>query len=251
MEIEKLATLPERELAAEIAEYLAEKLWNDLGPVNAKGELWNIGQSNYEEACRALNLVDVYQQADHYTLHRVLVSWEQVRAHVAALDKITSKAFELLLSAFVENSINYDGFLSGTKRAFNGSAGLRKLMGLLVRCGYATTAGDNYQWTDKIRPFMQHWHIWTETGDSRSDLARSSSEEKSADMAATIPEAIKRKIREELASGSPLRAISVVKKHWVDEQWHLFPARTDRSEGSSTLDMGTARALLQKITNSS
>ena len=236
---EHVPTLPERQLAAEIAGLLAEGLGRDLGPPDDKGEIYNIGMSNYEAACRALNLVDVYRQGEHYTVHQVLVPAAGVRSHVAALNSLAE-----LLSAFVANFIGHWGEISGTRGTFAAPTGTTKVMSLLAKCDYATLMNDTYQWTDKMSIFMQQWYIWSEADISHVDR----NEKKSDIMAATMPEIVKKKVMAELASGSVLRAISVINKHWDGERWFELPHQT-QGEGNSNSgrDLATAKALLQKL----
>lgn len=59
--------LPEHQLANELAYFVARKLWRDLGENLVDGEIYNIGQSNYEAGCTSLNLVGIYKQGKHYT----------------------------------------------------------------------------------------------------------------------------------------------------------------------------------------
>lgn len=245
---EHAPTLPERQLAAEIAGLLAEGLGRDLGPPDDKGEIYNIGMSNYEAACNALNLVDVYRQGEHYTVHQVLVPAEAVRSHVAALHSISKQDLAALLSAFVANFIGHWGAISGTRETFAAPAGTTKVMSSLAKCGYATLMDDTYKWTDKMSVFMRQWYIWSEADISRVDVAHTRHDKQSDVMAATMPEIVKKKVMAELAAGSVLRAVSVIKKHWDGERWFELPNHT-QGEGKSTsgLDLGTAKVLLQKL----
>lgn len=245
LDIEQPASLPERKLAEEIAGLIAEGLWDDLGPPDADGTVYNIGMSNYEAACQALNLVNVYQQREHYTVHHVVVSVEAVRTHVAALEAVSKKALDELLSAFIANFIGHWGTLSGTRQKFAPPDNLSKVLILLAKCGYAKQVGEDYQWSDKIGPLMQRWYIWTEADVSSFDIAQTEYDAQSKAMAATMPETVKRKVRAKLAAGSSLRAISVIKKHWDGERWLTFPKRAQEGKSTSDLDMGTAKALLE------
>ena len=247
LDIEQPINLPERKLAEEIAGLIAEGLWDDLGPPDADGTIYNIGMSNYEVACQALNLVNVYQQAEHYTEHRMAVPVKAVRAHVAALEVVTQRALDELLSAFIANFIGHWGSLSGTRQKFSPPASLDKVLILMAKCGYATKVDEAYQWSDKIGPLMQRWYIWTKDDISSDDIAQTEFDAQSKAMAATMPETVKRKIRANLAAGSSLRAISVIKKHWDGERWLTFPKRTAEGKSTSDLDMGTAKALLKII----
>ena len=93
--------LPECELANELAYLVADKMWQDLSNDITDGEVHNIGQSNYEAGCHALNLVGVYQQGKHYTFHKVAVPVDGVRQHMAGLEFVSKEALNELLSAFI------------------------------------------------------------------------------------------------------------------------------------------------------
>ncbi|WP_300037638.1 hypothetical protein [uncultured Roseobacter sp.] len=241
-------TLPERQLAAEIAGLLAEGLWRDLGPPDDRCEIYNIGMSNYEAACHALNLVDVYRQGEHYTVHQALVPSEAVRTHVAALDTVSKEDLACMLSAFVANLIGHWGAISGTRETFAAPSGTTKVMKLLAKCDYASQTGDTYQWTDKMSVFMRQWCIWSDADFSLMDAAHARHSAQSNVMAATMPEIVKKSVRAELAAGSVLRAISVIKKHWDGERWLELPNHSQgEGKSPSRLDLRTAKALLQKL----
>jgi hypothetical protein len=155
--------LPERELANELAYLVAAKMLRDLEP-SKHGGLYNMGQSNYEAGCYALNLVGVFQQAAHYTVHEVVVPLDGIRQHMEGLDHVSREALNELLSAFIENYVTYEGILSGWRGAYSAHKSLQKVLNLLVATGFAEKQADQYKWTTKIQPIMQHWYIWDENG---------------------------------------------------------------------------------------
>ncbi|MEP0562774.1 MAG: hypothetical protein ABJC64_00130, partial [Paracoccaceae bacterium] len=137
----------------------------DLGEGVTDGEVYNLGQSNYEAGCMALNLVGVYQQGKHYTIHKALIPTTQVRQHMSNLNSVSRKAFDELLSAFIENYVSYEGTISGGRERFTVPQTLAKAANLLVTTGYAQKEEDGFVWTDKIGSVMKKWNIWDENGD--------------------------------------------------------------------------------------
>ena len=179
--------LPERELANELAYLVADKMWRDLGDDMTDGEVWDIGQSNYEAGCCALNLVGVYQRGKRHTLHKVVVPLDGVRQHMASLEIVSREALNELLSAFIENYISYDGTLSGGRDGFPVHRTLAKAANLLVANGFAEKHQDEFKWTEKISPTMMRWHIWNENGECRLKLEQSLHNKTAANMAETPP----------------------------------------------------------------
>jgi hypothetical protein len=152
----------ERALAEDIAHRLAEKLWLDLADTPDQKQVHNMGQSNYEIACKALNLVGVYRQLDHYTNHSVLVPAAQVPAHMKALKNVSQDAFDALVSAFVANFLSHEMIFPTERTPFDTHPTLAGTAHLLAGCGYLAEENGRFQWTDKIAPLMHHWLVWSD-----------------------------------------------------------------------------------------
>lgn len=242
--------LPERQLANELAYLVADKMWRDLGHDLIDGEVYNIGQSNYESGCYALNLVDVYQQGKNYTLHKVIVPMNKVNEHMANLEIVSRTAFNELLSAFIENYISYDGTLSGARGSFAVPQRLMKVATLLVSTGFAEKQQDEFLWTEKIGPIMKRWYIWDENGECRVEREQTLFEESAANMVEKIPWIVRRKIDAALKTRNYLTAMNIISKHWDGEQWLSFPSISKmnaKPAPSSRIDLRIFKLLLRKL----
>lgn len=243
-------TLPERQLANELAYLVADKMWRDLGQDITDGEVYNIGQSNYEAGCHALNLVDVYQQGKHYTQHKVVVPVGDVHQHMANLEFVSRAALNELLSAFIENYISYDGTLSGGRHGFPVHQNLVKVANLLVTNGFAEKHQDGIKWTEKISPIMKRWYIWDENGECRAEREAILHTETAANMAETLPWVVRRKVNAALKNRKYLTAMNILSNHWDGEQWLSFPfisKAKSKSGEDNRIDLRVLKLLVQKL----
>lgn len=221
MSEEKL-NLPERLLAIELATPLARKLDDDLDRVD--GEIYNIGQSNYECACYALDLVGVYQQAQHYTRHKVTVPVERVEEHMAELKAISREAFDTLLSAFIVNFIHYgSGELTGYRSVFPVPKHFVKALKLLVSCGYAEQSDIGFRWTDKIAPTMRRWHIWDDSGVCKQEQIALREDAIVAKLENTIPTSARSKLLAAMRTDDSQKPYNVLQAHLNGDQWLQLP----------------------------
>lgn len=244
---ETYLNLPERQLATELAYLVADKMWRDLGGEATDGEVHNIGQSNYEAGCYALNLVGVYQQGKHYTVHKVVVPLDGVRQHMSSLVEVSKDALNELLSAFIENYVSYDGTLSGGRRPFLVNKNLSRVAGLLVANGFAEKQEDKFRWTEKIGPIMKRWYIWDENGECRAEREQELREENAAKMAETLPWFVRRKAVAALRKRDHLTAIRILSNHWDGEQWTSFLFLGRKSGGHNQVDLRTLQLLIGKL----
>ena len=198
-------------------------MWDDLGHDLVDGEIYNIGQSNYEEGCYALNLVGIYKQASHYTRHYVVVMPDRVPEHMQSLEVVSRDAFDALLSAFIENYISYDGGLTGSRKPFPISKKLQKPMRLLVMCGYVEKKTDCYCWTEKIGPIMRRWHIWDESGVNLEEQDERRFREAAERLAASVPPLIRRRLIKAMVSRDLVTAFEIVRSHLDGDKWHDLP----------------------------
>lgn len=250
MDTEVSINFPERQLANELAYLVADKMWRDLGDDVTDGEVYNIGQSNYEAGCYALNLVGVYKQGKHYTLHKVVVPVADVRRHMRTLEIVSRQAFNELLSAFVENYVSYDGTLSGGRRSFSVHENLSKVANLLVTNGYAEKRQDGFIWTDKIGSVMKRWCIWDKDGKCREERERDAREEAATNMADTLPGVVRRKINTALKTRNHATVMDIISKHWDGVQWLTFPSVTktrNSSASANRIDFRLLKLFIQKI----
>jgi hypothetical protein len=239
--------LPERQLANELAYLVADKMWRDLGDEATDGEVYNIGQSNYEAGCYALNLVGVYQQGKHYTVHKVVVPLDGVRQHMASLVEVSKDALDELLSAIIENYVSYEGTLSGGRRSFLINKSLARAADLLVANGFAEKQEDKFRWTEKIGPIMKRWYIWDENGECRAEREQELREENAAKMAEILPWVVRRKAVAALNKRDHLTAMRILSNHWDGEQWTSFPFTRKKSGGHNAIDLRTLKLLIQKL----
>ncbi|MVO17115.1 hypothetical protein [Parasedimentitalea huanghaiensis] len=209
--------LPERLLANELAELVAKKMDIELDRVD--GEIYNIGQSNYECGCLALNLVGVYRQAQHYTRHQIVVPVERVAQHMSGADVVSRKAFDTLLSAFIENYITYGGGLSGYRSVVTVPSSLLKALKLLVKCGYSEQVEGGFRWTEKIAPTMQRWYIWDKNGICKEEQVDRREIATAAQLEKTIPSSVRRKLVTAMRSGDPRAPYRVLQKHLDGTEW--------------------------------
>ncbi|MBF9036870.1 hypothetical protein HKCCE2091_21775 [Rhodobacterales bacterium HKCCE2091] len=230
-------TLPERQLAAVLAVHVADKNARCLDL--HEGVYHDMGQSNFEEGCAALNLCGVYERQQHHALHRELVPVDCVAGHMAALDHVSRVAFDALLSAFIENAITYDAVLSDTRGTFRAGATVSSAMSLLARCGYAERDGDGYRWTDRIAPVMRRWHLWDETDACIADGERTAAEAKARALLDTMPPALRRRMQDTLARNGQLRLIQALRAHRHEDRWLDLPKPgADRTPGhAQDIDM--------------
>ncbi len=212
-------TLPERQLANEMAVLLAAFMWDRLGGELMDGQIYNIGQSNFEWGCDALNRVGVYKQGKHYTLHHPIVAVSDVRAHMEALEEVDRAAFESLLTALLDNFIDYGSGLSASRQPFDIPVDLHRLAKLLDQCGYATWDGKELQWTDKPAPQMQLRYLWEEDGTCSADLEAQAIEAEAQALIDRMPDVLRRKLRKAHAVGGDFRAIEVMQRHWTGTGW--------------------------------
>lgn len=212
--------LPERLLANKLAELLAQKMESDLPRVD--GEIYNLGQSNYECACRALNLVGVFQQAEHYTRHKIVVPAGRVPQHMGNLDAVTREAFETLLSAFIENFIGFDS-LTAYRCDFVAPERFTAVLTLLVSCGYAEQIVERFRWTEKIAPWMQRWHYWNHENICQAEQADQQETAIANELEASMPPRIRRKLVSALRSMDPRPAFEILERHLHGRQWREFP----------------------------
>lgn len=239
--------LPERELANELAYLVADKMWRDLGHDITDGEVYNIGQSNYEAGCHALNLVGVYQQGKHYTLHKVVVPVDGVRQHMASLEIVSREAFNELLSAFIENYVTYDCTLSGGRRGFPVNRKLARVANLLVTNSFAENHNDGIRWTEKIGPIMKRWYIWDQNGECREEREQILRNETAAIMAETLPWVVRRKVDAALKNREHLTAMRILSNHWDGEQWLSFPFMSKETGADNRIDLRVLKLLVRKL----
>lgn len=239
--------LPERELANELAYLVADKMWRDLGESITDGEVYNIGQSNYEAGCFALNLVGIYQQGEHYTVHKVVVPLEGIRQHMTSLESVSREALNELLSAFIENYITYDGTLSGGRCSFLVHKSLARVADLLVANGFLEKHQDKFKWTDKIGPVMKRWYIWDEDGQCREEREQLLREETATKMADTMPWIVRRKVNAAMKSREYLTAMRILSSHWDGEQWLSFPSMRKKTQTHNRIDLRTLKLLVWKL----
>lgn len=212
--------LPERLLANKLAELLAQKMESALPRVDS--EIYNHGQSNYECACHALNLVGVFQQAEHYTRHKIIVPAGRVSQHMGNLGAVTREAFETLLSAFIENFIGYD-CLTAYRCDFTGPEELLSALTLLARCGYAEQTMDRFRWTDKVAPWMQRWHYWDNDNICKAEQIDRLETAIANELDASMPPRVRRMLVSALKSSDPRPAFAILERHLHGRQWREFP----------------------------
>lgn len=225
-------------------------MWRDLGRDVTDGEVYNIGQSNYEAGCHALNLVGVYQQGKHYTLHKVVVPVGGVHQHMADLEFVSRDAFNELLSAFIENYVSYDGTLSGGRRGFSVHQNLAKVANLLITNGFAQKHQDGFMWTEEIGPIMKRWYIWDENDECRAEHEQVLREETAASMAETLPWVVRRKVDAALKTRNYVTAMNIISKHWDGEQWLNFPSvskKNSKPAAGNRIDLRVIKLLLRKL----
>jgi len=239
--------LPERQLANELAYLVADKMWRDLGDAAIDGEVWNIGQSNYEAGCYALNLVGVYQQGKQNTVHKVVVPLDGVRQHMASLAEVSKDALNELLSAFIGNYVSFEGSLSGGRHSFLVNKNLARVADLLVANGFAEKQKDKFKWTEKIGPIMKRWYIWDEDGECRVECEQELREENAAKMVETLPWVVRRKAVAALKQREHLTAMRILSNHWDGEKWTSFPFLGKKSGRHNQLDLRTMKLLIRKL----
>lgn len=239
--------LPERELANELAYLVADKMWRDLGDDITDGEVYNIGQSNYEAGCFALNLVGVYQQRKHYTVHKIVVPLEGVRQHMANLESVSREALNELLSAFIENYVSYDGTLSGGRSSFLVHESLARVADPLVANGSLEKHQDKFKWTNKIGPVMKRWYIWDEDAECRAEREQLLREETATKMAETLPWIVRRKVNAAMKNQDHLTAMRILSSHWDGEQWLSFPLMGKKPQADNRVDLRTLNLLVRKL----
>ncbi len=247
MDENKHLNLPERELTNELAYLVADKMWRDLGDDITDGEVYNIGQSNYEAGCFALNLVGVYQQGKHYTVHKIVVPLDSVRQHMASLKSVSRKALNELLSAFIENYISYDGTLSGGRSSFLVHRSLARVADLLVTNGFLEKHQDEFKWTEKIGPVMKRWYIWDEDGECRAEREQLLREVTATKMAETLPWIVRRRVSAALKDREYLTAMRILSSHWDGEQWLSFPSMGKKPQADNRVDLRTLKLLIRKL----
>lgn len=241
--------LPERQLANELANLVADKMWRDLSHDITDGEIYDIGQSNYEAGCWALNSVGVYQRGKHNNLHKVVVPVDGVHQHMADLEFVFRDAFNELLSAFIENYVSY-GTLSGGRRPFTVNQNLAKVTDLLVTNGFAQEHQDGVIWTEKIGPIMERWYIWDENGECRAELEQILCEETAANMAEALPWMVRRKVDAALKTRNYVTAMNIISKHWNGEKWLSFPSigkMSSKPAATNRIDLRVIKLLLRKL----
>lgn len=239
--------LPERELTNELAYLVADKMWRDLGDDITDGEVYNIGQSNYEAGCFALNLVGVYQQGKHYTVHKIVVPLDGVRQHMASLESVSKEALDKLLSAFIENYVSYDGTLSGGRSSFLVHKSLARVADLLVANGFLEKHQDEFKWTEKIGPVMKRWYIWDEYGECRAEREQLLREETATKMAETLPWIVRRRVNAAMKNREHLTAMRILSSHWDGEQWLSFPFMGKKPQADNRVDLRTLKLLIRKL----
>ncbi|MEL6521958.1 MAG: hypothetical protein AAFQ66_13400 [Pseudomonadota bacterium] len=239
--------LPERRLATELAQLVAQKLWRDLGSEIHNGRIHNLGQSNYEEGCYALNLVGIYRQDGHYTLHEVIVAAEDVAAHMAALSAISQVAFDTLLSAFLVNYIEYEATLSDSREIFTVPAELQKVMELFTRCGYCDQQDGGYSWTLKIGPIMRKWYLWDERNQSYREAEHRARKERVVRLAQALPDLLHQRLKQLAQAGNEISAAMEMADHWDGTGWTFAKQESRWSTRKGELDTATVKALCQYL----
>lgn len=245
--------LPERQLAEELAVLVAEQMWDALGNNLVDGEIYNIGQSNFEEGCHALNLVGIYKVAQHYTRHKVIVPLDHVSEHMKGLNAVSRDALDALLSSFIENAISYRGELSGTRNVFSVPKKLQKAANLLAHCGYMEKLADGFLWTEKISSIMQHWYIWDESGACRLEQEEILLKEQAKHLATSLPLTVRRKVIRALKAGHPENALIEIGRHWDGNEWKQFPImgrRPDIRKVGKPLDLRAIKFLFELLSGS-
>lgn len=222
-------------------------MWRDLGDSLIDGEVHNIAQSNYEAGCFALNLVGVYQQGKHYTLHKIVVPLDGVRQHMTSLESVSREALNELLSAFVENYVSYEGTLSGGRSSFLVPKSLARVADLLVANGFLEKHQDAFKWTEKIGPVMKRWYIWDEDGECRAEREQLLREETATKMAETLPWIVRRKVNAAMKNRDHLKAMRILSSHWDGERWLSFPYMNRNPQARNRVDLRTLKLLIRKF----
>jgi len=242
-------TLPEIEFAKEASVLIAEKMWRALAPLSDGSEIYDIGQSNFEEGCSALRDVGVYGKGSFNNGHEVLVPVDRVREHVESLESISKATFDELLSAFIVNFIDY-GDLSGTRGAFAPPDDLLTAMKLLEHCGYAASAFDGYRWLEKISPVMRNWYIWDDDDECDAEKRQLALRSQAEELAASMPWVVRQRILSKMRTDSVIDGVAEMYKYWSGTEWHYFPradwAFSNRSRDGH-VDLQVMRAVGQII----
>lgn len=239
-------SLPERQLANELAYWVAAKMWHDLGEYITDGEVYDIGQSEYEGGCDVLKLVGVYQQGKHNNLYKVVVPLDSVQRHMASLAIISRETLNKLLYSFIKNYVSYDGALSGGRQSFTVHQNLSKVANLLVTNGFAEKHQDGFEWSEKIDPIINRLHMWDEDGELWAEEI--SREETSASMAETLPWLVRRKVDAALKTRNYDAAMNILSNHWDGEQWLRFRFISKAKPGvDNRIDLRVLRLLVRKL----
>lgn len=246
-------TLPERQLANEMAVLLTGYMWECLGKELYEGHVHNGGQSNFESGCRALNLVGIYQQGKQYTVHLPLVSVAEARGHMEALAEVDRDAFEYLLRAAVSNFVGFSGALSSTRLPFEVPPDMQVLAGLLAQNGYATWDGVHLQWTNKPAPQMWDAYLWDEDCSSFSDRLNAAVKANAQQLAKSLPEKVRHEVIELLAQDGGdghayrLMAQQVPQIFGADfEDFELWHTQTNKFYGFNVFTFKEAARLLRE-----
>jgi len=124
-----------------------------------------------------------------------------------------------LLEAFLAVFCEYD-YLPDRHTPFTPPDYLGAAMNMLARNGYAERRGDQFVWTEPVRPAMQAAYLWDPNGISYEDVAEQKREAEAQLAWQTMPETL----RESILSGKinlPM-LIKILRVGWQDEQWRGF-----------------------------
>jgi hypothetical protein len=214
-------TLPDRQLTAECAAYLARRMRDELDW--SEGDIvYNIGMRVYEKASHALEQLGVYAPGKHYTLSQEIVPPERVRAHVLVRENLAPETRDTVLHAFVGHAAAHSTTLPATRRPFRMMGSFAPLTDALLRAGFMHETADGVQWSDRIAPVMQAHHLWDDQGNSLRELRpdrRADNEAEARAFVEGLPDWLRAMLRKTLMHEGPQQALDLLRCHWSGTDW--------------------------------
>lgn len=164
MELINKVSYSERKLANELACLISQKLWKELEHCMVEGDIYNLGMSNYEDGCYALQAAGIYKQIQGNVRFQILVPVEDVAMHMELTKELDRNTFDLLLEAFVSNFVLHKDLFASHRNTFSVAREHENAAELFVLNGYAEFYNSGIHWTDKIAETMIECSVWNEDG---------------------------------------------------------------------------------------
>ena len=224
--------------------HMARFEWRALGgsDPNYEAVMWNRAESVHEATCSILEQLGVFELVENRSNYRFLMPLENVRDHLANLDRETRFSFDDMLEWFLWCTAGYEGSISDEKEPFKPTDALLGAMWAMVNCGYAERIDERFQWTEKIAPIMIKANLWSrEDGESFTTWEKNEAAELTEKMWGSIPSWRRHVLARWIVGKSEVDLFQILFQRWDGDRLRYLKRRP-RSDEWFTLPRGYSQA---------